>query len=192
MRLFIAVDLPAGLKERLADVQRQLAEAAAYLRFTRPEGIHLTLKFLGEVESARLEHIVAAIQEAAAAAQPLELVTSGVGVFPSPRSARVVWVGVEGDLESLQALQRDLNQRLQRLGFPRERGTFTPHLTVARVRDGLGPAERAALERILAQLRPPEPVRFPVDELVLFESFLERGGARYEGRARARLGSGRT
>jgi 2'-5' RNA ligase len=192
MRLFIAVDLPAGLKEQLADVQRRLAEAAAYLRFTRPEGIHLTLKFLGEVEPARLEQIVAAMQEAAAQAAPLELVATGMGFFPGLRNARVVWVGVEGDLEPLQRLQRDLDQRLHRLGFPRERGAFTPHLTVARVRDGLSPADRAALERILAQLRPPEPARFPVDELVLFESFLERGGARYEGRARARLGSGRT
>lgn len=188
MRLFIAVDLPAELKERLAEVQRCLGKAAEYLRFTRPEGIHLTLKFLGEVEPALVERIVAAMQEAAAAAQPLELMTAGVGVFPNPRSARVVWVGVEGDVEPLQALQRDLEQRLQRLGFSRERGAFTPHLTVARVREGLGPAERAALAQVLERLRPPEPARFPVNELVLFESFLERGGARYEGRARARLG----
>ncbi len=190
MRLFIAVDLPAELKERLAEVQRRLGEAAQYLRFTRPEGIHLTLKFLGEVEPALFERIVAAMHEAAATAQPLELVASGLGVFPSLRSARVVWVGVEGDVESLQALQRDLDQRLHRLGFPRERSAFTPHLTVARVRDGLSPADRAALAQVLERLRPPEPARFPVDELVLFESFLKRGGARYEGRARARLGHG--
>jgi 2'-5' RNA ligase len=188
MRLFIAVELPETLRERLGEIQRGLDELRFGLRFVRPEGIHLTLKFLGEVEPRRLDRIAAELRAAAADAQPTTLAAGGAGFFPGLERCRVVWVGLSGDLAPLRELHRDLDIRLHRLGFPRERGAFTPHLTLARVRDGLSPEQRAALTDSLAGLQVPELERFQAREVRLFESFLERGGARYETRATGLLG----
>lgn len=179
-RLFVACELPPGARQALGTLQRALQEAgASNLRWVRPEGIHLTLKFLGSVPAAR----VGAIREALARAvrEPFrwEVRLAGVGSFGGPKRLRVVWVGLEGDVAPLGDLARRVDLALAPLGFAREERPFTPHLTLARVREEASMEERRALHELLATFRPPALPTLTVDSLSLMRSFLEPGGARY-------------
>ena len=168
MRLFLAVDLPAELRSRLEGLQRELRSLLPQARWVRPEGIHLTLKFLGEVAPERVEELCRCVAEALPRLAPWEVEARGLGAFPSLQRPRVVWVGVEDPSGRLFELQRRLERGLVPLGFPLERG-FVPHLTLARVKGS-------------ARALPPRADgfgRLRVEEVVLFRSELRPEGARY-------------
>lgn len=152
-RLFVALDLPAGAKAALAAAGKELQGLLpAGVRWVNPEGIHLTLKFLGATEAGRVDELLAALEEAAAAGEqmPFPLHLDGLGVFPNYREPRVIWAGVGGDLDSLAKAQRRVEQAMARLGFPEESRAFRPHLTLGRVRDGVAPATRRQIGDIMA------------------------------------------
>jgi 2'-5' RNA ligase len=188
-RLFVALAPPDPVRRRLgaaAEALRQAAgRAAGEVRFTPTESVHLTLQFLGAVPEERVAAVAAAVRDAAAASRPLALEVRGAGGFPSARRARVIWLGVAGDVVPLAALVQDLARRLAPLGFPPEVRPFTPHLTVGRAKDprgaaGLGGALAAAAE---------EPgFAWRCGEACLVESHLSPAGARYEVIERAPLG----
>ncbi len=134
MRLFIAIEIPEEIKKEMAAIQRRLKDAGADAGWTRPEGIHLTLKFLGEVPETKISGIMAALANAAKGAGGFRLAVEGVGTFPNPKSARVVWVGVSGDVEKLASLQTAVEDSMAGLGFEREKRAFTPHLTLGRIK----------------------------------------------------------
>ena len=134
VRTFVALELPGVVGQTLADTIERLKGAAGGVRWVRPEGIHLTLKFLGDVEETRIPEIVAAVQQASGGTAPFTLQTSEVGGFPRLERARVLWVGLEGDLETLAGLQMEVEGALGTLGFPPERRRFFPHLTLGRAR----------------------------------------------------------
>ena len=185
MRLFVAADLPADLRARLATLQRDLRVLRSEVRWVGPEGIHLTFAFLGEVAADRMT----AVQEALAAAAgeapaPFRLRAAGVGVFPVRGPLRVVWVGIGGDRAAAARLEQVLAQHLASCGFVREEREFSPHLTLGRVRQERGRGDRSLLERH----RSVDLGEFPVDEIILFESRLGPQGARYEALARYPLG----
>lgn len=137
VRAFVAIELDRELQEGLGRVQQRLKRVAgAGVRWVRPEAIHLTLKFLGDVETARLAQVCDAMGQAAGRARPFRLRLGAVGAFPSLRRPRVLWAGVEGDLDALQLVQGELDAALQVVGFPREERPFVPHLTLGRVRPG--------------------------------------------------------
>jgi 2'-5' RNA ligase len=179
LRLFVAVVLPAAWHEALAAAQEELRRAGLRLRYVRPEGIHLTLKFLGETPAARLRAISAALGAAAVGADACTIELSGAGTFGPRRRPRVVWYGLAGELDGLAALQQRVEERLGAVGFAREGREFRPHLTLARVPDDLPPAEAErvgpAVERL--RTRPAQPFR--VEAIVLMQSRLGPGGARY-------------
>jgi 2'-5' RNA ligase len=134
MRLFIAIEIPEEIKKEMAEIQRRLKDSGADAGWTRPEGIHLTLKFLGEVPESKLPEIIAALAGAVRDAVGFQLDVGAVGTFPNPRNARVVWVGVSGEVEKLARLQAAVEDAMAGLGFERENRAFTPHLTLGRIK----------------------------------------------------------
>ncbi len=142
--------------------------------WVKPEGTHLTLKFLGDVAPARLESVTAALAAAEGGA-PLRLDGTGVGVFPERAQPRIVWAGVGGDTDRLMALQRAVDRSLESVGFASESREFRPHLTLGRVK---GPGQ-GDWRSFLARHAGADLGSFEVREFVLFESRLAPTGATY-------------
>ncbi|MCL4369081.1 MAG: RNA 2',3'-cyclic phosphodiesterase [Actinobacteria bacterium] len=194
VRTFVAIELPGEVRQVLAELRAGLEQQARELgvarelaqtaRWVRPEGTHLTLKFLGWVPEvsvgdsprrAQLGEIEAGVRRACAGVRAFQLGLAGVGAFPSLRRARVLWVGLRGDLPALAEVKDKLEQELSPLGYPTEDRQFHPHLTLARLGCGLP----EALSRVLGGgFEVPELV-WKVDGLSLMRSELLRGGARY-------------
>jgi len=174
VRCFLAIDLPERLRARLGELQAELKRAGVRARFTRPEGIHLTLKFLGATEPDQVPRLAQRLETLAARYAPMELEASGLGAFPNLRRPRVLWVGVRAPAE-LARLQDELEGVMAEEGFGKEERPFHPHLTLAREPD---PRAAAQLERF-AQGRERSLGRFGAEALILFESALQPSGARY-------------
>ncbi len=178
-RLFVALELPGPVREALAAVQASLrAQGLERLRWVRPEGIHLTLKFLGETPAARLGEIMAAL-EGAAGGGTLRLALAGLGTFGDRRGPRVLWVGLEGDRQRLERLQARVEEALAALRFPREGRPFSPHLTLARVPENEMRRAAALLPSVLPRVTVP-PVTMSLAEMSLMRSHLHPAGAVYE------------
>ncbi|MBP7691484.1 MAG: RNA 2',3'-cyclic phosphodiesterase [Anaerolineales bacterium] len=193
VRVFAALELPDAVVHRLAAVMMALRAAvpARSVRWARPEGLHLTLQFYGEVDRERVPALETALAAAAAGAEPLTLNLAGLGAFPTAARARVVWVGVAGDLERLRALQAAVEAGGRPLGFqPDERG-FHPHLTLGRVNGPLPPTEQHRLADALARIRPPAGSVFTLDALSLMRSEPQGGGSVYTRLWAAPLSGGR-
>ncbi|MGQ9366370.1 RNA 2',3'-cyclic phosphodiesterase [Azospirillum sp. ST 5-10] len=169
IRLFVALELPEDLRQRLSGLGGGVPGA----RWAEPENLHLTLRFIGEVPDDRLHDIDAAL--ATVEAPAFDVVLDGVGVFGSGRNARVLWAGVERN-EALGHLQAKVESALVRGGLPRDERKFSPHVTLARLKEA--PRERIGRfleERGLFRAGP-----VPVDHFTLFRSHLGRTGAVYE------------
>lgn len=180
IRCFVALELPPTVLNLLADLQTQLRRRGPTLpiRWTNPEGTHLTLKFLGNVDPAKIEEIQRVLDQTSPRTSYLELRLEGLGAFPNPKRARVLWVGMKGDLEGLHNLQREIEDRLVELGFPRERG-FVPHLTLGRVKDNIRDTERGAIQQLLEGWGEFHSDPFLVDKVSLMRSLLTPAGAQY-------------
>jgi 2'-5' RNA ligase len=189
LRLFVALEPPAAVRERLAAVQAALrrgaGRAASEVRWVAPENVHLTLQFLGAVAEERAAAVAGAVAAAASGARPLDLHVRGAGAFPTPRRPRVLWAGLAGDLDALAALAKDLGGRLAPLGFPPEERLFRAHLTLGRARD---PRGARGLEAAVAAAAGADAGAWRAEDLVLFRSHLSPKGPRYEALARAPLG----
>jgi 2'-5' RNA ligase len=134
MRTFIAIEIPDEIKQGMAEIQRRLRDSGVNAGWTRPDGIHLTLKFLGEVSEAKVPEIRTALVRAAGGCGGFQLEVMGVGTFPNPGSARVVWIGVSDETGMLVKLQTAVEEAMVGLGFEKEMRKFTPHLTLGRIR----------------------------------------------------------
>ncbi len=180
LRLFVAVDLPEDVRETLGRLQGDLRQRdLSGLRWVRPEGIHLTLKFLGETPAERVPAIEAALSAATGGSEPFRLALGSPGTFGGRRGPRVVWLEFEGDVQRLRGLQAVVEGAMVAVGFPPEEREYSPHLTLARVPQPprAGTAERVA--RALEAVAPPT-AEFKVGEIVLMRSRLQPGGAVYE------------
>lgn len=189
MRCFVAVDVAAGVRAVLARTQEALRRAApsADVRWTRPEGLHVTLKFLGEVPEARCAEVAAVLSGVAAAHRAVGVLARGLGGFPGAGRPRVLWAGLARGGAELAALARDVDRALAPLGFAAETRPFQGHVTLGRVRS---PRGLAALAAALARHAEEEIGAWTVSELVLYRSRLSPAGARYEALARLPLGGG--
>ena len=176
MRTFIAVEIPEEVKRGMAQAQTRLKETGADASWTRPEGIHLTFKFLGEVQETRISEIMAALGRAAEGKSRFRLQVAGAGVFPNARNPRVVWVGVTGELDKLMALQVQVEEQMVRLGFEQEDRRFTPHLTLGRIKY-LRSSD--AWQRSLEAIKDITLPGFDVTAISLMKSELMRSGAVY-------------
>ncbi len=135
MRTFIAIEIPDEIKAGLTEAQRSLKSSNVVdASWTRPEGIHLTLKFLGETPESKIPYLMNGLRQAAEGIGPFRLEVGGIGTFPNPKNARVVWVGLSGDIEKLSRLQAAVEETISEIGFKRDERAFTPHLTLGRIK----------------------------------------------------------
>jgi 2'-5' RNA ligase len=176
IRSFIAVELPDEVRRALAEAQKRLKRDVTGVRWVEPASIHLTLKFLGNIAAEKVPLIAAAAMGAVQNEPPLSLGVCGLGAFPNPRRPRVIWLGIEGDVERLGGLQIRLEEALEPLGFPREERAFRPHLTLGRIKDPRHPPD---LTRVLADVTAPACNSFDVHEILLYKSDLRPTGAIY-------------
>jgi RNA 2',3'-cyclic 3'-phosphodiesterase len=176
-RTFCAVELPDDVRSRVAEYIERLRSDFPHARasWEKPEKLHITLKFLGEIEPARLEDLSGAASRAATRAEPFRLTIDEPGAFPPHGQPRVLWLAVEDASGRLAALQRTLEDACAAAGFPREPRPFKPHLTIARLRSPQGARELAAAHREAHF----EPQTFNVPELIVMRSELGPGGSRY-------------
>lgn len=191
-RLFCALELPPDLLARLTEVQAQFKAATprGAVRWARPHGIHITLKFYGDVTPERVPDLQAGLKRAAAAAAPLDLTVQGLGVFPNPIQPQVIWAGLQGDLGPITQLAASVEAEAAALGFAPERRAFKPHLTLGRVRANLRPADLVTLMDMLQQAQPQVLGTLRADTLSLMASELRPLGAVYDRLFTVPLGAG--
>ena len=180
VRSFIAIELPDEIKLALVRLQAKLKSGGqAPVKWVDPYVIHLTLKFLGNIAIDRIGEITRAIEEAARRVPPFRLEVKGLGVFPNLRRVQIAWVGISGEVARLGQLQQHIESNLSPLGFVPESRPFTPHLTLARLRDRASLDERNSFGQLVASTRFEEVPGFSVDCINLMKSQLTREGAIY-------------
>lgn len=186
MRLFIAVNLPDGEKERLYRETAMLRAGGLPVRWVAPESLHITLSFLGEVAERDAEGVRAVLTRVAANGSPFRLALHGIGAFPNLKRPRVIWVGAEPAPE-LIGVQDELATQLAELGFRREERPFSPHLTLGRSTSQRS-ADFAGFEALAARIR----YRAEIDiaTVDLMQSRLHAKGAQYTRLFAAPLGVG--
>lgn len=184
VRTFIAVELSPGVKHRAGELIKKLKPTGADVKWVPPQQMHLTLKFLGEVPRDDIIPLCRIAQEVASQVQPFDLGFRGTGAFPHTDHPRSLWIGVEEGLEEIRALQKALEHAIyEKLGFAKERRQFTPHLTIGRVHKAT-----PEMNDVMEANSEFEGDFSEVDELVIFASYKEPGGQRYEAMGHATLG----
>lgn len=185
VRTFIAIEMPESARAFLARCQDRLRGAGGTVRWVRPELIHLTLVFLGEVASARLPAVEAAVREAAGGFAPLALEPRGVGRFPPRGRPRVVWVGVDEPTGGLVRLQKAVADATAAFAEKTEDRAYAAHLTLGRVQGG----DVHALAEAVDAMAEERGRALEAREVVVFRSVLAPGGPTYTPLARVPLGA---
>ncbi|MBN2356224.1 RNA 2',3'-cyclic phosphodiesterase [candidate division KSB1 bacterium] len=175
IRTFVCIDIPAVIREKLAHLQDELKPLGRGVSYTRPAGIHLTLKFLGDVEAVRIDEIARGVQIAAGGINAFPIQLKDVGAFPNFRRPRVFWVGVHEPSGRLSQLQNNIEVELDALGWAREQRPFSPHLTVGRVKSFQNMEE--IIEKFQAHSFPQQ--QFIAAEVTVMRSELKPSGAEY-------------
>lgn len=180
----MALNLPDAVRRALWSAAAPVRELGLPIKWVRPEGIHVTLKFLGEVQDEREPELRAALARAAAGGRPLPLAVEGFGAFPALERPRVIWAGLEPDPQ-LELLQHRVEQEFAPLGFPAEGRPFRPHLTLGRAAREARPRPCDRLEETLMGLRHRQTAL--VEGVDLMRSVLQSAGAVYQVRHSERL-----
>ena len=176
MRTFVAIELDKKIKDSLSALIRKLDTAGRNVRWVESQGMHLTLKFLGEISQDKITEVESVLGNIAKDYPPFQLSFTGTGTFPpGARVPRIVWVGV-GKNETLQMIQARVENELQKIHFPREKRKFHPHLTFGRVK---GPQNLETVIRTLNQYKEVDFGGMTVNRISLFKSTLKPSGAEY-------------
>lgn len=187
IRSFIAIELPNRLRLELGQLEAQLKLGKQpWVKWVNPDSIHLTLKFLGNIASDRTGEITKAMEAAAQGIPSFHLEVKDLGVFPNLKRVQVVWVGVSGEVDKLGEFQQRLESNLAHLGFAPESRPFTPHLTLARLRNQASLDERQRFGQLIAETRF-DAGSIKVDAINLMRSQLTREGAIYSRISSVRL-----
>jgi 2'-5' RNA ligase len=181
IRSFVAIDLPDSTRVVLDETAQRLRRQAPRrsVRWSRVTGIHLTLKFLGDVAESDLPRVEDVLAQVGQRHAPFALTVGGVGCFPNLKRPRVVWVGVQEESGALAALQRDVVKSLVPLGFEPEKRAFHPHLTLGRAKRGVRPADLRRLGEVIAATEVGELDNIQVASFRLMRSDLRPDGAVY-------------
>jgi 2'-5' RNA ligase len=202
IRCFVAIELPLEIKAELTRLEDSLKSAGiGSAKWVDPLGVHLTLKFLGNVASEKIPEVIETLDKAIQGVSPFSLEIGSLGGFPNRQSPQVIWVGVEGELAKLIELQRRVERELVPLGFPQESRSFTPHLTLARLKGKIPTGEKQQIsrrpssvgaslaERLSQNQRAGKPApTFHVEAIHLIRSQLTPRGAIYTPLASLKLG----
>jgi RNA 2',3'-cyclic 3'-phosphodiesterase len=180
IRAFIAIDIDSRNRASLASLISRLQKSfqSNSVKWVPQQNLHLTLKFLGDVETWDLESLHQLIRNSSNQSRPFSLTFTRLGAFPSTGNPRVIWVGLQAPPDLLQ-LARVIEEGARKQGFEAEEKPFTPHLTIGRVRSGITRDQQANLASLLMQISMPPFSPFMIDSITLFQSNLKSGGAEY-------------
>ncbi len=179
MRAFVAIEIPAEVREALTALRDQWRQSGARASWVRPENMHLTLRFLGEISWEQIEQMAVRLEAAYAAMPALMLAVRGAGAFPNRRKPGVLWVGVQALSGDLAAVQQCAEEAAHGIGLPPETKAFHPHITLARIRDA---RQIGALPELIAAAEHFDGGAFSAGAVSLFESELRPGGPIYRRR----------
>ncbi len=190
-RLFIAAPLPPAVTDQLGHLIEDLSSRDLPVRWTAPNALHLTFHFIGEVPQERAELLRMSFANLSPRIGPIKLKTSRLGAFPSQKRPRVIWIGLDGQIDKVAALRDEIGVMLERQDIEIETGAYKAHLTLGRARDTvdrifpykLNEASKSPSVREIVDAS----VEFTISEAILYRSRLERSGARYEELASIRL-----
>ncbi|MBN1105341.1 MAG: RNA 2',3'-cyclic phosphodiesterase [Deltaproteobacteria bacterium] len=177
IRSFLAFEQPAEIRDILTEVSTVLRKSRLDARWVKPENMHLTIHFLGNIPTESVHAMEEPIRKLCLTTAPFHISLRGMGCFPNSRNPRVLWIGLEGDLDRMGRLRDSLQDQMQAFGVKEEKRPFKPHLTLGRFR-GASRAHRE-LEDILTQYRDLTGPVSTLRELILFKSDLKPGGAVY-------------
>ena len=176
IRAFIAIEIPAQIKNKIAELQENLKGIGGRISWTKPGNIHLTLKFLGDTDVEILDEIAAELQQAVQNITDFKISVKGTGTFPNFKRPRVIWIGAKSDGEYLQKLAAQIEDCVANFGFEKEKRCFSSHLTLGRVKDAKG------IHPVIEKLQKYEEFDaglFDVNEFYLIKSELHPAGAIY-------------
>lgn len=177
IRSFLAVELPPEVLNEITGIQERIKKSLqGTVSWVRPSGIHLTLKFFGNIAESDIPNISLVVQNAVANIRPFSLNVRKIGIFPDVKRPRVLWLGLDGDIDVLIRLQRETDSGFQGCGFPKEDRPFRPHLTLARIKE---PKGVIGLAKIVEKSEDYKAGSFTVGSLTLFKSELTPKGAIY-------------
>ncbi len=177
IRAFIGIGLPENIVSFFHEIQDGIKEHGFNLKLVKPENIHITLKFLGNIDKGTVKEIGCAMEEAVKGKTRIALTAKGIGCFPNAEKPRIVWVGLRKQTQKLKAIQHALDQKLETIGFPKEKRPFKSHLTIGRIKKKIN---AVALNAAVETFQKIESEDFYVDRIILFQSTLKRSGAVYE------------
>jgi 2'-5' RNA ligase len=180
-RLFIAIELPSSVLAQLAEIQDHLKKRTppGTVRWVNPDGIHLTLKFLGDVSVTKRDSVEKALAKAVDGHAPFTLSTSKLGCFPDFIRPRVAWIGLQNQVEALIALRDAVERLIAPLGYPTEDRPFSPHLTLGRMQSEARRDDLRKVGELIANTPMPDAQRWPVNGVSLIRSELKPTGAVY-------------
>ncbi len=178
IRAFIAIELSKEIKAKLSVFQERLEKSGADVKWVKPDGVHLTLKFLGNIPTSKVSLIKEVLDSIAKEIVSFQIALSKIGAFPKIDYPRVIWVGLEEGKDKTIELNRKLEERLEKIGFPKESRSFQPHLTLGRVKSSKNKGElKKSVETLNRDLT--TEARMTVSEIKLFKSTLIPKGAIY-------------
>jgi 2'-5' RNA ligase len=187
MRVFVAVEVPDEVRGKVHAAARELLDGVRAAKPVAAENLHVTVRFVGEVDADAMERLVPAVRAAAIAVPSATARVRGFGVFPDRRRPRVVWAGVEDPAGACVALESEISKKLAALGYSREERPYSAHLTVARMRDRARDVGALAERLAVLQADPPAFGEAPVESVTIYQSELGRNGPRYTALARLPL-----
>lgn len=176
MRCFIAIELPEAVKSTLSGIEEELKKSRADVRWVKPDNVHLTLKFFGNIEDKKTEKIIEIMENICSQYAPFAIEIKGMGTFPNIKSPRVLWVGIEGN-DTLKTLQEEIENKMESIGFEREDRAFTAHLTLGRFRTSI--EKEGLLKAVKLHEKDTFVGTINVQSLSLIRSDLHPEGARY-------------
>ena len=180
LRTFIAVSLSGEIRDCLSRLQDILKTSNADVKWVKKDNIHLTLKFLGEIENKKIDEIIKAIDSLSNSISAFQLEISSIGAFPKKEAPRVIWVGLsQGDSETKQ-IAKELENAISKLGIPGESRPFSSHITLGRVRSALNRKQLIEQLNYLEGNFPKERPTCKIDKITLFKSTLTPLGPIYE------------
>ncbi|MDD2927886.1 MAG: RNA 2',3'-cyclic phosphodiesterase [Candidatus Omnitrophica bacterium] len=179
MRTFIAVELPQEVKNKLAGLQELLKQSGADVKWIKPENIHLTLKFLGEIDEDKSAQVIRAIEDTARKSKQFRINLGSLGAFPKIELPRALWAGVDKGNKEITELAKELEEKIEKLGIPREERRFSSHITIGRVKSPLHKDKLAKVLKELEDYFSGKNIEFTAAKITLFKSTLGPGGPVY-------------
>lgn len=180
MRAFIAIELPPEIKNSLAELQNQLKSSGADVKWVKPDNIHLTLKFLGEIDQSKLDKISKILEDISREKKSFPLRLASVGAFPKINYPRVIWAGIDAGDSETKEIAKELEAEIAKVGIPKEDRPFSSHITIGRTRTTLNQEKLVQILKILEHNLGNKKWEFMVTKITLFKSTLTPKGPIYE------------